>query len=29
MAMNPAYAHLLKDILDGEGIEVVVQGKFL
>jgi hypothetical protein len=29
MAMNPSEAHLLKGILEGEGIEVVVEGKFL
>jgi hypothetical protein len=29
MAMNPADAHLLKDTLEGEGIEVFVEGKFL
>jgi hypothetical protein len=28
MAMNPADAHLLKDTLEGEGIEVFVEGKF-
>jgi hypothetical protein len=29
MAMNPTDAHLLKGILEGEGIEATVQGEFL
>ena len=29
MAMNPTDAHLLKGVLESEGIEAVVQGEFL